>query len=721
MMLTRPSPTAASRVRALTYAALGAFGLTAAVLASPARAQDTTPKTGEAWQIIPLAQSTLVYARDSSLIGEIGREMRTTIPMKSIPWYVPKAFIAVEDQRFYEHNGVDTRAVLGVIKGKILNENRGGGSTITQQLVGYMHPDVIDRREVSGTAGISRKLHEQSAAREMERHYPKDTILQAYLNQINLGRGWYGVEAGSRHYFGHPASRLTLAEAAVLAGLPKSQPYYDPIAHPQRAKERRDLILQMMADQQYITQGLADKTKLEPLVTAPNGGMSAAAGYFVDEVRHQAERAGIPVATGGYKIYTTLDPALQRAAVDAVIDGTNKIEAQKGYKHLTQALAKGNQTDYLQAMAVAMDPRTGDVRALVGGRNYQRAPFDRATTALRQPGSSMKPIVYAKAVEDSISANTVVPDTALEIPLVNSDPYKPQEIDGKFWGLTTWKEGVPTSIAMTMREGLVHSRNMIAIQLGLRVGMDSVSALAQRLGITTRIDPVPASAIGASSVHPIDMVTAYTAFADNGAVVQPRFITRINDAANRAVYARPASTAQQVLDPRVAFIVRDMMRDVAERGSGTAARKAVPDNVPVAGKTGTTNDNRDVWFVGMTPDVVAGVWLGFDQPKPIAKGAVGGLLAAPIWGDMIGKYYQGRSTSGWGPPPDGLVYAEVDRTTGKLATAATPFDMRYTEYFMPGTEPEELRNNPWKVPQWGPLFTPPSRVIAPVLTGRPAP
>jgi penicillin-binding protein 2D len=690
--------------------------------ASGALAQDTTPKTGEAWQIIPLAQSTLVYARDSSLIGEIGREMRTTVALKTVPWYVPKAFISVEDQRFYEHNGVDARAVLGVIKGKILNENRGGGSTITQQLVGYMHPDLIDRREISGAAGISRKLREQAAAREMERHYPKDTILQAYLNQINLGRGWYGIEAGARHYFGHPAARLTLAEAATLAGLPRSQPFYDPIAHPQRSKERRDLILQLMADQQYITQALADKTKLEPLVTAPNAGMSAAAGYFVDEVRHQAERAGIPVANGGYKVYTTLDPALQRAAVDAVIDGTNKIETQKGYKHLTQAAAKGTQTDYLQAMAVAIDPRTGDVRALVGGRNYQRAPFDRATTALRQPGSTMKPIVYSKAIEDSISVNTIVPDTALDIPLPTGEPdYKPQENDGKFWGFTTYKEGEPTKIAMTMREGLVHSRNMVAIQLGMRVGMDSVAALAQRFGITTKIDPVPASAIGASSVHPIDMVTAYTAFADNGAVVQPRFITRINDAANRAVYARPASTPQQVLDPRIAFIVRDMMRDAAERGSGTAARAAVPDNVPVAGKTGTTNDNRDVWFVGMTPDVVAGVWLGFDQPKTIAKGAVGGLLAAPIWGDMIGKYYQGRSTSGWGPPPDGLVYADLDRTTGQMATASTPYDLRYTEYFIPGTEPEPLRNNPWKVPQWGPLFAPPSRVIAPVLTGRPTP
>ena len=673
--------------------------------AASASAQDTAHQTGEAWQIIPLAQSSLVFARDGTPIGEVGREMRTSVPLKSLPWYAAKAFIAVEDQRFYEHDGVDVKAVLGAIKGKVLGENRGGGSTITQQLVGYMHPDIIDRHEVSGTAGISRKLREQAAAREMERHYTKDQILEAYLNQINLGRGWFGVDAASRHYFGHPAARLTLAEAATIAGLPKSQPYYDPIAHPERARERRNLILQKMAEQGYITQELADKTKLEPIVTAPNGGMSAPSGYFVDAVRQQAERAGIPVMNGGYRVYTTLDPSLQGAAVTAIVNGTLKIEEQKGYKHLTQAAAKGNETDYLQALAIAIDPYTGDVRALVGGRNYARAPFDRAIVARRQPGSAIKPIVYAKAIEDSIPANTIVPDTALQIELPTGEIYKPEEIDGKFWGFTTMREGQPAG-AMTMREGLIHSRNMTAIQLGLRVGMDSVAALSQRLGITLPMVPVPASAIGASEVHPIDLVAAYTAFADNGAVVQPRFITRIDDVAGRAVYARPPSTPQQVLDPRVAFIVRDMMRDVVERGSGTAARRAVPRSVPLAGKTGTTNDNVDVWFLGMTPEIVAGVWLGFDRPTTIASGAVGGLLAAPIWGDMVGRYYQGRSTSGWGPPPDGLVYAELDRDTAGLATPETPPDRRYIEYFLPGTEPVELRNNPWKVPHWGPLFVP---------------
>jgi penicillin-binding protein 2D len=689
------------RTRSIVMAAM----LVAVGGAARAGAQDSAHKTNEAWQIIQLPQSSLVFARDSTLIGEIGHEMRTNVSLKSLPAYVPQAFIAIEDQRFYEHDGVDVIGVLGAIKGKILRENRGGASTITQQLVGYMHPDIIDRREISGTAGLSRKLHEQSAAREMERHYSKQQILEAYLNQINLGRGWFGVEAGARHYFGHSAAQLTLAEAATLAGLPKSQPIYDPIAHPDRARDRRNLILQKMAEQHYITLDVAERAKLEPVVTAPNGGMSAASGYFIDAVRQQAERAGLPVMNGGYRIFTTLDPALQRQAVTAVIDGTNRIEQQKGYKHLTQVAAKGNQSDYLQAMAVAIDPLTGDVRALVGGRNYARAPYNRAVASLRQPGSSIKPIVYAKAIEDSIPANTIVPDTALTIDLPTGDVYTPAEIDGKFWGSMVMREGKPVA-AMTMREGLVHSRNMIAIQLGLRVGMDSVAALVRRMGISTPMVPVPSSAIGASEVHPIELVAAYTAFANNGAVVQPRFITRIDDLMGRTMYNRVPSTPQQVLDPRVAFIVRDMMRDVAERGSGTAARKAVPDNIPIAGKTGTTNDNVDVWFVGMTPELVAGVWLGFDKPKPIASGAVGGLLAAPIWGQMMGRYYAGHSTMSWGPPPDGLVFAELNRDVADLATPDAPADKRYIEYFIPGTEPQQLRDNPWKFPQWGPLFLP---------------
>lgn len=670
---------------------IGAAALVWLLTGAPgsAFAQDPVHGTGEAWQIIPLSQSSIVFARDGSRIGEVGHDtIRTNVGLKMLPKYVPDAFIAIEDQRFYEHDGVDVLGVLGAIKGKILNENRGGASTITQQLVGYMHPDIIDRRDIS----ISRKFHEQQAAREMEKHYSKSQILEAYLNQINLGRGWYGVEAGAWHYFGHGAAQLTLAEAATLAGLPKSQPEYDPIAHPKTARARRNMILQKMVEQGFVTPSAAAKAEAEPVVTAKDAGMSAPAEYFVDAVRQQAERAGIPITRGGYRIYTTLDPALQRQAVAALIEGTARIERQKGYAHLTEAAARGKQSDYLQGMIVALDPQTGDVRALVGGRNYARAPFDRAIYSLRQPGSAIKPIVYAKALEDSIPPNAIVPDTALQIPLPSGEIYKPEEIDGKFLG------------PMTIREGLVHSRNMVAIQLGMLVGMDSVAALSQQLGITTPMVPVPASAIGASVVYPIDLVSAYTAFANNGAVVQPRFITRIVDPNGREVFERPPSTPQQVLDPRIAFIVRDMMKEVTNRGSGVGARRAVPSSIPIAGKTGTTNDNRDVWFLGMTPNLVAGVWLGFDKEKTITPGAVGGGLAAPIWGQMIAKYYAGRGAPSWGPPPDGLVYAELDRTTADLATAETQPSVRYPEYFIPGTEPQGLRANPWKIPQWGPLF-----------------
>lgn len=668
----------------------------------------TAQSTGEPWRIIQLAQSSLVFARDGSIIGEIGREMRTSVALSSLPPYLSQAFIAVEDQRFYQHDGVDVIGVLGAIKGRVLGSTtRGGASTITQQLVGYMHPDEIDRREVSGVSGIERKLREQAAAREMEKHYTKEQILEAYLNQINLGHGWFGVEAASRHYFGKPAARITVAEAATLAALPKSQPYYDPIRFPARAKQRRDLILSLMADQGYITQDLAERTKQEPVVTAPNAGMSASANYFVDAVRQEAEHAGIPVMNGGFRIYTTLEPALQRQAVDALAEGTARVEAQPGYRHLTQAKAGRGESDYLQGMVVALDAASGDVRALVGGRNYNLSPFDRATNATRQPGSSIKPIVYARAIEDSIPGSAIVPDTALSIVLPTGEIYEPQDVDGKFLG------------PMTIREGLIHSRNAVAIQLGLMAGMDSVAALSERLGITPPMLPVPASAIGASAVHPIDLVAAYTAFANGGAVVEPRMITRIDDLSGHQVLVHPAPVPRQVIDPRAAFIVRSMMIDVANRGSGATARKLVPDAVPMAGKTGTTNDNTDVWFVGMTPDLVAGVWLGFDKPTSITPGAVGSTLAAPIWGQMIGRYYAATPSGGWAPPPEGLSFVQLDRDSGQVATAATPEDQRYFEFFIPGTEPGPFRGYPWSVPQWGPFVVPPTRTAADSAVVRP--
>ena len=657
------------------------------------RVGQAPPTTSEAWQIVPQAQSSLVLARDGSLVGEIDRQFRTSVSLRTLPRYLPHAFIAVEDQRFYQHDGVDLIGVASAIKGKLFGERRGGASTITQQLVGNMHPDIIDRRDLS----LGRKLREQSAAREMEKHYTKEQILEAYLNQVDLGHGWFGVEAAARHYFGKPASRLSLAEAATLAALPKSPVLYDPSRFPARSKARRDLVLGLMADQGYITREVADKAKQEPVVTAPDGGMSAPSKYFVDAVRQAAQRAGIPVMNGGYRIYTTLDPTLQKAAVAALIDGTAKVEARPGYRHAKYADALKTHAAYLQGAVVAVDPTSGDVRALVGGRNYAASPFDRVF-ALRQPGSAIKPIVYAAALADSIPPNAIVPDTALSIPMPSGPNYQPGNADNQFLG------------PITLHEALVKSRNPVAVQLGMRVGIDTIAALAQRMGITSPIAPVPSSAIGASAVRPLELVTAYTAFANLGSVVQPRLITRIDDPSGKPAYAAPPAPLTPVLDSRVAFVVRRMMQDVADRGTGAAARQAVPSAIPVAGKTGTTNDNADVWFVGITPDLVGAVWLGFDQPTTIAAGAAGGSLAAPVWGQMVARYYASLGTTAssslstaWTTPPPGLLYAELDRETGALADSTTPPDHRYVEFFLPGTEPAALKADPWRLPQFGAL------------------
>jgi penicillin-binding protein 1A len=336
------------------------------------------------------------------------------------------------------------------------------------------------------------------------------------------------------------------------------------------------------------------------------------------------------------------------------------------------------------------------VRALVGGRNYASSPFDRVF-ALRQPGSAIKPLVYAAALSDSIPPNAIVPDTALSIPMPSGPNYQPGNADGQFLG------------PMTLHEALVRSRNPVAVQLGMRVGIDTIAALAQRLGVTSPMALVPSSAIGASAIRPLELVTAYTAFANLGSVVQSRLITRIDDVTGRTAYAAPAAPLTPALDPRVAFMIRRMMQDVADRGTGAAARQAVPSAIPVAGKTGTTNDNADVWFVGMTPDLVGAVWLGFDQPTTIAPGAAGGSLAAPIWGQMIARYYSSLGSaapslaSAWDAVPPGLVYAELDRDTGAIADSTTPPARRYVEFFLPGTEPPALKSDPWRLPQFGAL------------------
>ena len=641
----------------------------------------------EAWRIIQPPQSSQILARDGSLIAEIGAELRSSVSLRSLPRYIPQAFIAVEDRRFYQHDGVDVIGIAGAIKGKILGEARGGASTITQQLVGNMHPDLVDRREQS----LARKLREQQAAREMEKHYNKAQILEAYLNQIGFAHGWYGIETAARHYFGKSAAQLSLAEAATLAAMPKAPENYDPARFPDRARERRNTVLALMEQQGYITRAQAQAAQASRVVTVPNYGISIAAPYFVDVVKVQARRAGVPIANGGYRVYTTLDPVLQQAAAQSLTEGTAEVEARAGYRHAS--MSNGNGADYLQGMVVAMDPGTGDVRALVGGRDYRTSQFDRAVDGMRQPGSSFKPILYAAAVASRIAPNAIVGDTAIAIQLPNGKVYRPENSDHEYLG------------EITLREALAKSRNVVAVQLGQTIGMDSVIALARRMGIASPIAPYPSSAIGASAVQPLDIVAAYTTFANLGTPVEPRFIQRIEDRAGKALFTGSVRALPPAIEASTAFVVRDMMRDVVERGTAVSIRRYLPASIPVAGKTGTTNDNTDVWFIGLTPDIVAGVWLGFDKPKTITAGAAGGSLAAPIWGKMMSRYYSQtrRPADSWAIPP-GVTAGEIDRVTGEMANEETPPDRVYTEYFIEGTEPIPLRPELFKIFQSGPTI-----------------
>lgn len=646
---------------------------------TPLQAQAPSQSTGEPWTIITPPQVSLVLGRDGAVIGEIGRERRLSVPLRSLPKYVGQAFIAVEDKRFYQHDGVDLVGVAGALKDAVTKGNLRGASTITQLLVGNMHPDVIDRRDRSP----GRKLREQQAAREMERRYSKEQILEAFLNQIDFGRGAFGIEMAARQYFAKGAADLTLAEAASLASMPKSPTLYDPSRFAERNRERRNTVLALMAEQGYITAAQAAAAQREPVRTMNR--LEKLAPWVTDVVRIQAERAGVPVMSGGFRIQTTIDPALQRSAQRALSDGIDEVEQRPGFRGQRCAAAGAPPTSAearrkprveacLEGAVVVIDPTTGEVRALVGGRDYARSSFNRAIDGNRQPGSSFKAFVYAQAVSQGLTANALVADTALRVPLANGQIYAPDNADQEFLG------------PLTVREALTRSRNPVAVQLALSVGMDSVIALARRAGLRAPIAPYPSSALGASVVQPLDFVAAYAAFDNGGVSVDPRFIVRIDDRSGRTVLTPQGAPMRSAMDPRVAFIVRDMMKDVVERGTATALRRLVPDRIPVAGKTGTTNDNTDVWFVGMTPELVTGVWLGFDRPAMIAAGAAGGTLAAPIAGRIIATAYEGRSAGAWTPPP-GVVAMDVDRATGKPADAATPAERRYTEWFLVGTEP----------------------------------
>jgi 1A family penicillin-binding protein len=629
--------------------------------------------------IVKPPMATVVLDRDGGLLAEIGPQARSWARIVDLPAYLGQAFVATEDRRFYQHDGVDVVGVMGAIRDNLLHGfGSRGASTITQQLVGAM--GLVDRTQRTGTAGLSRKVREAEFARALERRHNKAEILEAYINYINFGHGWYGVESASRHYFGKSATELSLAEAATLAALPKSPVAYDPREHPAAAMRRRNTVLALMSDQGYITDVQRRAALTTPLRVAPNDGYSVRAPYVVEWVRQWlADRYSLnAVNTAGMIVTTTVDPYLQDAAGVALVQGLARVESLPGYRHPRYATGgavhRGARTPYLQGLIVSLDPATGDVLALVGGRDFRDSEFNRAVQGLRQAGSAFKPFVYASALAQGLPPTELLVDSAISLPKGDGTRWTPENSDG------TWSGPV------TMRTALMRSINIPAVRLALQVGMDSVIGTARRLGMTTPIPPFAPTAIGAADVRPLELIGAYTGYATLGAWTPPRIVTLVQDANGTPIYEAPVLTPAAALDPRVAYQLTSMLQDAVQRGTGTAARRGLPDSLPIAGKSGTTNDNADVWFVGYTPNLVAGVWMGFDQRQTITHGAFGGTLAAPIWNLYAKRAYERRAIPQAWPIPPGLVAARVRRRDGMLAPNDTT-DATVTEYFLEGTEP----------------------------------
>ena len=651
-------------------------------------------------------QASKLYSHDGRLLAELGIESRTPVSINALPEYVSQAFVAVEDKRFYSHSGIDlrgfTRAVVGVLTGQ---SGTGGGSTITQQLARNMFETSVDARIRSGWGVVVRKIKELQVAFALERAYTKDQILEAYINEINYAHGWYGIQTASRNYFGKNATGLNPAEAALLAGIINLPEYYSPIRNPENAERRRRLVLRRMVDQGIIPSADFERYANAPIPTerAVDGGTIAP--YFVEHVRQiLQDRFGSQLYTAGYNIYTTLDLRMQRAAEKSMEDGWDGIEARPGFRHITyqayqDSLAAGvvlpDSVKYVEGLFVALDPWTGSIRAMIGGRDFGISKFNRATQALRQAGSGFKPFVYTAAINSRIPPTYVVLDGPFMVPQLDGTEWRPSNYDREFLG------------PMTIRTGLMKSQNMIAIKLADEIGLESVAQTARRMGIRSEIERYHSTAIGAVEVIPLQMAEAYSTFANLGTKVKPFPILRVEDTAGRILWD-PQPERTEVLDPLVARIMISMLEGVVAGGTGYNAIRyeygpvALPYEVAAGGKTGTTNDGTDIWFNGFTPNLLATVWFGMDLPQEIWPNATGAGAPAPVWGNFMKRVYYGdpdaldpelREPVIPIPEPwaisDGLVTRLIDTSTGKLASQWCPQDEQRLEMFLPGTEPME--------------------------------
>ena len=680
----------------LVYSVMGATGLVAAVITImtlvflvnlPKGLPDATAlsKIGE------MDQATAVFDASDRLAFTIYKEQRIEVPYAEISPRLIQALIATEDQRFYEHHGFDVRRIASAALANVRRRRAAqGASTITQQLArqSFLTPDKT----------FHRKLQELILAERIERQYSKQRILELYLNKVYFGDGLYGAEAASRGFFGKRANELNLSEAATLAGLVKSPSTYAPTISKERAVARRNVVLQAMLENaaidrnEYTAARNAKLTLHDGLRADEPHGL-----YFKEQVRRElVDRFGWQrVYQGGLRVFSTIDMTMQDAAEAAVADSLKVIDERRQALAAKRAAARSamkqapppnpnaNDDSPLQAALIALDPETGHVRAMVGGRNFEESSFNRAVQAKRQPGSAFKPFVYATALEEGFTPATMIDH--LDEPIATLQ------------GAWTPEDEHTSAPAMSLRAGLRTSSNRAAVQLLQRVGIARTVQNAKQMGVGD-VPSVPSLALGSGEVTLQSMTAAYAAFANHGLVPTTVLIRRVEDRDGVVLFeAHDAST--RAISDTTAYLMTTMLADVVNAGTGYRARQ-MGFTLPAAGKTGTTNDFNDAWFVGYTPHLVAGVWVGFDQPRTILPNGFAADLAVPMWSRFMKDATRGDKPD-WLIPPSGISTAQVCRLSGKLATDGCQdvevvsndgqIDRRsmiYTEYFARGTVPD---------------------------------
>ncbi|HTM09535.1 MAG TPA: PBP1A family penicillin-binding protein [Verrucomicrobiae bacterium] len=583
----------------------------------------------------PAVVST-VYDIEEKPVGEFYLQRRFVVPLDRIPRHVIQALLAAEDSRFYAHGGIDlvaiVRASFANIRKRKVHE---GASTLTQQLVrGFF---------LTPKRTFDRKIREAILAYRVEKNHTKDEILYLYFNQVYFGHGNYGIEAASRDYFGKTVSDINVAEAALLAGLPRSpsrnSPYRDFFA----ARERQRYVLGRMLSEGFVTRATYEDALQTPLHLNPAPALnSQIAPHFVEHVRRViGDRYGFnPLLQGGLRIYTTLDSSLQAAAQRAVHEGIDEIRLRLRKKaRATRPERDGD----VEGALLAMEPGTGMVRALVGGYDFANSQYNRALQAKRQPGSSFKPIIYSAALESGLSELSVVQDGPLSFRLAAGKVWRPQNYDGKFHG------------PVTLRSALAHSLNSVSVRLVQRVGVERTIQQARKLGIESALEKNLSLALGTPSVTLLEMVRAFGVFAAGGNLAEPLFILKVTDRDGK-VLEENEPVAKQVLPPEIAYVMTDMLKNVVQSGTARAAAKLGKN---IAGKTGTTSDFRDGWFIGYDPNIVAGVWVGYDDHRSIADKETGASLALPIWLSFMTEAREENDDEDF-PVPEGINWMDVN-------------------------------------------------------------